>query len=186
MQSTYFDSRGNQNTDAVLGLVRARAAELGITQVVVPTTGGSVGLQAAEALEGLHVVVVTHSTGFSEPGRQEVPEDIIAEIKAKGAKVLTTTHAFGGVGRAVRMKMSTYQTEEIIAQTLRLFGHGTKVAIEISLMAADAGLIAPHQEIISCGGSGRGLDSALVLRPAHAQNLFDLQVLEILCKPRVP
>jgi len=154
--------------------------------VVVPTTGGSVGLQAAEALAGLNVVVVTHSAGFSEPGRQEVPENTIAEIKAKGAKVLTTTHAFGGVGRAVRFKMKTYQTEEIIAQTLRLFGQGTKVAIEISLMAADAGLIAPHEEIISCGGSGRGLDTALVLRPAHAQNFFDLQVLEVLCKPRVP
>ncbi len=71
-----------------------------------------------------------------------------------------------------------------IAQTLKRFGEGTKVAVEISLAASDAGLISPHSEVISCGGSGRGLDTALVLRPAHAQDFFDLEILEIICKPR--
>ena len=29
-------------------------------------------------------------------------------------------------------------------------------------------------------------DTAMVLKPAHAQNYLDLKVLEIICKPRVP
>ena len=76
--------------------------------------------------------------------------------------------------------------EEIIAQTLKRFGEGLKVAVEVSLMAADAGLIPSHREIISCGGTGHGLDTAIVLRPTHAQSFFDLEILEIICKPRTP
>ena len=74
--------------------------------------------------------------------------------------------------------------EEIIVQTLKRFGEGTKVAVEISPAASDAGLVSPNREVISCGGSGRGLDTALVLRPAHGQDFFALEILEIICKPR--
>ena len=183
---TYFEQRGKANTEQVLALVKERAAELGIRDVVVPTVGGTVALQACEHLAGLHLVVVTHSFGFAEPGRQQVPAEVLAEIRSRGADIFTGTHALGGIGRAVRRKFGTYQVDEIIAHTLRLFGEGVKVAIEIAMAAADAGLISPQREVISCGGTGHGLDAALVLRPAHVQDFFDLEVLEIICKPRSP
>jgi hypothetical protein len=100
--------------------------------------------------------------------------------------VVTATHAFGGVGRSVRKKFGTWEVEEIIAQTLKRLGEGVKVAVEVSLMAADAGCFKQHSEIIALGGTGRGLDTALVLRPTHAQTFFDLEILEIICKPRQP
>ena len=71
----------------------------------------------------------------------------------------------------------------LIADTLRLFGQGTKVAVEVSIMAADAGMLS-GSDIISIGGSGRGADAALVLKPAHQNNFFDLRIREIICKPR--
>jgi hypothetical protein len=40
-------------------------------------------------------------------------------------------------------------------------------------------------DIISIGGSGSGADAALVLKPAHQNNFFDLRIREIICKPRV-
>jgi hypothetical protein len=58
------------------------------------------------------------------------------------------------------------------------------VAIEVSLMAADAGLISILEPCISIGGSSWGADTALLLRPANAQTFFDLRVLEVLAKPR--
>jgi hypothetical protein len=36
---------------------------------------------------------------------------------------------------------------------------------------------------LKMGGTGKGLDTALVLRPANSQDFFDLKVKEILCKP---
>lgn len=183
---TYFDHRGKVNTSKVLELARKRAEELNIRQIVVPSTGGATGEEAIGALTGFDVVVVTHSSGYGGPGSQEMPAEVRAGIEAKGGRVLTTTHAFGGVGRSVRKKFDTWQVEEIIAQTLKRFGEGTKVAIEVSLMAADAGLVSPADEVIACGGTGHGLDTALVLKPTHAQTFFDIEVLEVICKPRTP
>jgi hypothetical protein len=183
---TYFEQRGKVNTRRVLELVRERAAEESIREVVLPTTGGATGILAAAELAGLLPIIVTHSAGFTEPGGMETPASAIEEMRARGARVHTATHAFGGVGRSVRKKFDTWQTEEIIAQTLKRLGDGLKVAVEVSLMAADAGLISPHREVIACGGTGHGLDTAIILRPAHAQNFFDLEILEIICKPRQP
>ena len=61
---------------------------------------------------------------------------------------------------------------------------GIKVAVEISIMAADAGLIPTDREIIAIGGTGGGADSAVVLRAAHMNNYFDLEIREIIAKPR--
>ena len=70
-----------------------------------------------------------------------------------------------------------------MADTLRLFGQGIKVAVEVSVMAADAGTLTGN-DIIAVGGSGRGADAALVLKPAHQNNFFDMRIREVICKPR--
>ena len=45
----------------------------------------------------------------------------------------------------------------IIAQTLRMFGHGMKVVVEFAYMAADAGLIPMDRDIVSIAGRGWAL-----------------------------
>ncbi|MGB5925556.1 MAG: hypothetical protein WBH01_05620 [Dehalococcoidia bacterium] len=129
-------------------------------------------------------MVVTHANGFPAPDVQELTQQNRARILEKGGIVLTATHAFGGVGRAVRRRFNTYQVDEIIAQTLRVFGQGAKVACEIVLMAADAGLISTAEEVVSIGGTGSGADTALVVKPAHTHDFFELKVREVVGKPR--
>jgi uncharacterized protein len=197
-QTVYFAAPGPQNTDRVLSLVAERAQALDISTILVATTSGATGARAAEQFAGLDsrprlgsgpplgsrprlVVAVTHSAGFREPYTLNHDAALCEQIKAAGGKILTTTHAFGGVGRAVRKKLGTYQIDEIIAFTLRCFGQGMKVAAEITLMASDAGLLQGGEPIIAIGGSGRGADTAVVLQPTHAQTFFDLRILEIIC-----
>jgi len=135
-------------------------------------------------LKGYGVVVVTHSYGFKEKDKAELRPENRDKIVAVGGKILTTTHAFGGVGRAVRNKFNTYQLDELIANTLRIFGQGTKVAVE-AMMAADSGLISVQEDIISIGGTGGGADTALVLQVANVNNFFDVKAREIITKPRL-
>ncbi len=184
IQAVYFSSAGGQNTERTLAIAKARAEEAGIRNILVATTSGETGRRAAEIFAGYNVVVVTHSTGLKAPDVQELTAENRAAIERAGAKVLTAQHGFGGVGRAVRIKLGTYELEEIIAYTLRLFGQGAKVACEIAIMAADAGLVRTDEDAIAIGGSGRGADTALVLRPVNAMRFFDLKVREVLCKPR--
>lgn len=183
--TVYFDKHGWQNTARTLEVAKQRADQLGVRTILVASTRGDTGVQATQQFQGYDVVVVTHSTGFHEPNTQELTEENRAAIEAAGAKILTCQHAFGGVGRAVRKKLGTYELEEIIAYTLRTFGEGMKVVIEIALMAADAGLVRAGEPCIAIAGTGRGADTAVLLLPANAQNFFDLRVMEVLAKPRL-
>jgi hypothetical protein len=181
----YHRDPGKENTERTLEIAARRAKELGIKTILVASTSGETGLLAAQRISTARVVVISHSTGFIKPDYQQLQPELKEQIEKEGAKVLTCQHALGGVGRAVRKKLDTYELEEIIAYTLRIFGEGTKVAVEIALMAADAGLVSTMEPCISVGGTAHGADTAILLRPAHAQNFFDLKILEILAKPRL-
>ncbi|HOD34677.1 MAG TPA: pyruvate kinase alpha/beta domain-containing protein [Syntrophales bacterium] len=180
----YFRKPGPDNTSHVLKAVDERARMLGIRHVLVATCGGDTAFKAIEVFHpGIRLIAVTHVTGFDRPDTQEMEESRRRELQDRGVQVLTCQHAFGGVGRAVRNKLKSYQVDEIMAYTLRTFGQGTKVAIEIALMATDAGLVRTDEDIISVGGTCEGADTALVIKPANSFSFFDLKVREIICKP---
>ena len=63
----------------------------------------------------------------------------------------------------------------------QLFGQGTKVAVEVSLMAADTGQIKVGEKVIAIGGTGVGADTALVLTAVNTIDFFDLKIHEIIC-----
>ena len=49
----YFEKTGPENTQAVLRIVKQRAEELGIKTILVPSTTGSLAVEAVEVLKGL-------------------------------------------------------------------------------------------------------------------------------------
>lgn len=180
----YFAKPGPKNTECLMEAVERRAAELSIKDILVATCSGETAFKALELLSpGRRIIAVTHVTGFEEPDHQEMAPETRIRLEGLGVSVLTCQHAFGGVGRGVRNKLKTYQVDEVMAYTLRTFGQGTKVAIELALMAADAGLVRTDTDVISIGGTASGADTALVLRPANSSRVFDLKVREIICKP---
>jgi len=179
----YFSEPGRQNTDEVFRIARLRAEGLGIKSILVASTTGDTAVKAAEAFKGARVVAVSHFTGMRGPNTQEFTEENRQRVVSGGGVVLTTTHAFSGLSRAMRKKFNMYLFEEVVANTLRIFGQGMKVVCEITLMAADAGLVRTDEDVISIGGSSRGADTAVVLRPVNSEDFFDLKVKEILCKP---
>ncbi|MFC2033951.1 pyruvate kinase alpha/beta domain-containing protein [Chloroflexota bacterium] len=179
----YFDNPGKENTEEVLRIAKNRAEELGIKSIVVASTGGDTAVLAVDVFKKMKVVVVSHYTGMRSPNTQEFTEANRKKVESKKGIILTTTHAFTGIGGAMRKKYNMYLLGDIIANTLRNFGQGMKVVCEISLMAADAGLVRTDEDIIAIGGTGRGADTAVVLTPVNAMDFFDLRIKEILCKP---
>ncbi len=178
----YFDKPGRDNTEEVLRIAGARADELGIQTIVVATTVGDTAARAVEVFKG-RKVVVTHYTGMKGPDTQELTEENRRKIESKGGIILTTMHAFAGVSRALRLKFETIAIGEIISNTLRILGQGIKVVCEVSVMAADAGLVRTDEDVVVIAGTGRGADTAVVLTPVNSTQIFDLKVKEILCKP---
>jgi len=177
----YWKSSGEAHTVATVELALAAAAERGIGHIVVASCSGKTALLLAG--KGLQIVCVTHANGFTAPGCNELPEATRAALTAEGVAVLTTTHVLSGAERGISRKFGGVSPVEIIAQTLRMFGQGVKVCVEIAVMALDAGLIPYGEPIITVAGSGTGADTALILRPAHAANIFETSIGEIICKP---
>ena len=195
-KTIYFENPGSENTEEVLRIARQRAKELGIRTILVASTTGETAVKAMDALQGLRVIVVTRSTGFKEPNTQEFTEENKKIVQSKGGIILTTTHAFGGLSRAMRQgsipeATTTYIVGDIVATTLRIFGQGMKVVCEIAVMAADGGLVRTDEDVIAIAGTGagtggRGADTAVLLKPAPTHLFFKLEVKEILCKPHNP
>jgi hypothetical protein len=184
-KTVYFKKPGPKNTEETLKLAKERVEELGIRNIVVASTTGETGVKASEIFKGYNLIVVSHVTGFRKPDFQEFLPKKRNIIENNGAKILTTAHAFGTLGRAVNKTFGTIQVDGIVSTILRLFGQGTKVACEISCMAADAGLIKTCEETIAIGGTKSGADTAVVLKPTNTHAFFDLRIKEIVCKPRL-
>ena len=64
------------------------------------------------------------------------------------------------------------------------FSQGTKVCIEITSMAVDAGLIPDiEKDVIAVGGTGHGADTVMLIKPRGTPEFNKLRVKAILAKP---
>lgn len=183
-QITYFEAEGKANTEKTLTIARERALELGISQVVLASSHGYTAKEAARlfAGTGIEIIAVTISEGFKDLGwNMKLAER--TELEQAGVRVLTSQLSLGGgVEEAFDGGNSP---QSIIANTLYCFSQGMKVAVEITLMAAEAGYVTNEKEIIALAGSSEGADTAIVLVPEYAKKIKDLRIREILCKPRI-
>lgn len=179
----YFQQAGNHNTAKTIELALQRAGELGIKEIVIPSNNGATAHALLDAARSTYeIIVVTSHAGFSEPFAKHMSDDVMGQITARGAKVVRGGHALSGVERSLTQKYGGTYPVLIMADTLRMFGQGTKVAVEIAVMAADGGVLSGNK-IIALGGTHNGVDTALVLTPAHMNNFFDLQIHGVICKP---
>lgn len=183
---TYFEQAGKINTEQTIKLAARRCKDLGIKHVVVATSTGVTAIEVAEGFkdQDVKVIAVTLHAGVwqeyvpPDPGKVKSAEDM-------GVTFLTCTHALmGNVGTGIMQKFGGINLTDLIAHTYYTFSQGTKVAVEIVVMAADAGLIPVDQEVISIAGTDTGADTALVIKPAYCTDFFSLRVRELIAKPR--
>ncbi|MEW9093811.1 MAG: pyruvate kinase alpha/beta domain-containing protein [Clostridiaceae bacterium] len=177
----YFKNSGKENTEKTVELALAVAKERGINHIIIPACEGDTALLFKNC--GLNVIVVTHVNGFTTPGIQDMKEDRKQELEGYGFKLYTSTHVLSGAERALSKKFGGVSPIEIIAHTLRMFGQGVKVAVEVTTMALDGGLIPYGKDIIALGGTERGVDTAIIIRPSHSSSILETKVKEIICKP---
>ena len=177
----YWKKSGPSQTQKTIDCALKRAQELDIKDIVVASHSGDTALLLAGKVENL--VCVRHAFGCSKPGENEMTTPVSDKLIAQKVKILTATHLLSGAERGISRKFGGVYPVEIVANTLRMLGQGVKVCTEIAIMALDAGLLPYGQEVIAIGGSAKGADTAVLIKPAHAANLFDTYISEIICKP---
>ncbi len=147
---------------------------------------GETARKALEMLRGkdIKLVVVTDHTGFEGEGINTMDPQTEDFLRKSGATIVRQSHVLSGLERSFTRKFGGLSRTEAVAEALRaLFGHGLKVCVEISIMAADSGAI-PIEEVVAVAGRESGADTAVVIRPAHTNSFFNMQIKEIICMPR--
>ena len=184
---TYFENPGELNTIAVIEAVKTRALELDIKEVVVASTSGKTGAAMAEALQDtdIKIIVVTHQYGINEEGKWDMESQYVSRLNEMDVEIVSQSHMFSGVEKSLSRDTGGISRIEIVADVLRkLFGKGFKVAVEVVLMAADSGALSMEGEVIAIGGTANGADVACVIKPAHSNNFYGLQIREVICMPK--
>jgi hypothetical protein len=178
----YFEKPGKINTDSTLKAARQRAQELNIKQVVLASSHGYTAIRASELFQKTDVdlIAVSICASFDENDWTMTPKER-TEIEKHGVKVVTGLHALGD---DVSEAFSDSAPNRIVRETLYLFCQGMKVAVEVAVMAADAGVLDISKEVIAIGGTTEGADTAIVIKPAFARKFKELEIKEIIAKPR--
>lgn len=187
----YFKFCGEVNTEKVLRAVRVRCEELGLNKVVIASETGRSAIKALDVFTGadIKIIVVTHypATTWGPKGdiliglRRKEYAATLKKLTENEVRIVQGTRPFAPPSRSINWD---YQTpESIVDKTLEIFGAGTKIAIEVAIMAADAGEVDEGEEIISCAGTYKGLDTALVVKTTYSMNFFkEFEVREIVAK----
>lgn len=180
----HYEKSGIEHTEETIEFALKYAEENGMQHIVIAsTTGYSAEKMLGKYKKGVHkIVVVTHNTGFKEEGVQTFPDDLRKKLTDSGIKVHTGTMVLRSLGTAIR-ELTGYSEQELIANTLRMFSQGVKVCVEIVAMAADSGLI-PFSDVIAIAGTGKGADTACLIRANSSNKFFKIKVKEIIIKPK--
>lgn len=178
----YHERPGAENTGATLRVAVGRARELGVDTLLVASSHGATARAALAELAGtgIGLIAVTICASHAVDG-WTMDDPTRRELEVAGARVLTSVHALGD---DVSGAFDPASPSAVVAQTLYRFSQGMKVAVEIALMAADAGWIDAAREVVAVAGTDEGADTAIVLTPAYPRKFRELRIHEILAMPR--
>ena len=181
-----FDKPGRENTEEAVKLAVKEAKVRGLDILMASTRGLSVPVVLAEAKEQDYqgrIIAVTHAYGYGEKNTIEISDDVKKELQDQGVIFVTGTHTLSAGERGISKVYKGIFPLELVAQTLRMFGHGIKVAVEIAIMAADQGIVKEGEPILCLCGTSGGEDTVAIVTPAVSNRLFELRVNEVLAKP---
>jgi uncharacterized protein len=186
VQTMLFERPGNQNTDDCIKAVAGHVNDSGMKHVVVASTSGKTAMAFHKGLKGFgaNLVIVTHSVGFKEPGHDEFDSETRRQLTKARVPIHTGTILTHSLEKSIMDSFRGIYPGYLIANTLRRFGEGSKVALEIVMEACDAGLVPEDAEVLGVGGTYRGSDTVLLVRAKPSKRFLEMDVLEILARPR--
>lgn len=196
----YFDEPGPQNTDVVVQSVKQRLEGSDIKRVVVASESGKTALKVARSIKdsNVRVVCVSGYAGIRKvEGRAwpDIKPRVKQDLDRLNVKVLNETPWIFKSSAIDYQFLGEASPSTIMHKVLsRLMGYGFKTAVEVTLLAAEAGAVPVDEEVISVAGTGYlggGADCAIVIRPSVLPDawLMDvergIEIREIIAMPRL-
>jgi hypothetical protein len=185
-RETLYYEEHPKTPDATLQAAFKRAKELGIGHFVTASASGSTALRASElaAQEGLkiQIVCVANPVGWTGPGINLMKDEMRRQLEDRGVKIVQGSRPLNGLDMAFQNRLGGVSLATAVLEAYLRFSEGVFHAIQVAIMAADAGAVPTDEDIIA----EALYDTALVLRPANLRRFFDLNVREIIAMAAYP
>ncbi len=191
-QVYYFDEPGEGNTQLVIEAVSQRLEAGGVNKVIVASTSGETAAKFARNLKGKAELTCVSEAPYRREWGEEWPclkQEFRQELERLGAAIIDRAPYVFHSSVSETAGWSGAFPERLVKETLYCFGQGMKVAVEVALIAVSWGYVTPFQDVIAVAGSGKGADTAIVLRATYPASLFDkdpskkLEIKEIIAMP---
>lgn len=188
----YFDEPGEGNTMLVIEAVSRRLKTDGIREVIVASTSGETAVQFAQELQDKAELICVSEAPYWQELKKEwssLKQEYRRELEKRGVAIIDRAPYVFHSSVLEAARWHAVSPERLVRETLYFYGQGMKVAVEVALMAVSCGYVAPYKDVIAVGGSGKGADTAIVLRTTYPPSLFDkdpakrLEIKEILAMP---
>ena len=149
----YFEHCGETNTLELLKWIALKIGELKLNKVVIASETGRSALKALEILgTDVEIIVVTHYPATTWGPRGTIPiglqreeyEDTRRKLEAAKVKIVQGTRPFVPPSRNLNWDSSP---EALVGKTLELMGAGTKIAVEVAIMATDTGVLKEGERV---------------------------------------
>ncbi|MEM3501324.1 MAG: hypothetical protein QXI59_03190 [Candidatus Bathyarchaeia archaeon] len=189
----YFERAGSSNTVSVIEAVEERLSLRDTRLVIVPmTTGRTAQLFSERLKEKAEVIPISEDDAISACKRIAQSDKGLLGSIVRSRLEEASESAYRRVRREIfDMTFLPFCGEvwTAVKETLYSFGQGMKVAIEISVAAVETGKVKPYTKVIAVGGTGEGVDTAIVSRTSTQREAFSespekrLIVQEIIAMP---
>ncbi|HEX9115667.1 MAG TPA: hypothetical protein VGA61_06330 [Anaerolineae bacterium] len=194
-----FPHYGPENSSEVIEAVAERLQEKDLNAVIVGSSTGEMALRIAQRVHDfeprIRVIAVCDPPWAigKIPKAGRISPDNKAKLAELGGEVVDTV-PYASRAYSTGASNNVYDALDLMVVVFDAFrmvgGNGLKVAIEVALMATNAGAVPPGQEVIAVAGTGNGLDTAVVMKTAYSIDIFSNDpserpdVREILAMPR--
>jgi len=191
-QVYYFDEPGEGNTQLVIEAVSQRLEASGIKEVIVASSSGETAVKFARNLKGKAGLICVSEAPYRREWGEEWPclkQEFRQELERLGVAIIDRAPYVFNNSVLEAARWSGALPERLVKETLYCFGQGMKVAVEVVLNAVSCGYVTPYEDVIGVGGSGKGADTAIVLRATYPACLFDkdpakrLEIKEVIAMP---
>jgi hypothetical protein len=199
----FFENPGEENTDVVFEAVAKRIEEGDIETVVVASISGKTAIKLAEYMKERDLTVKTVCVS-GPPSWEKYPEykfPLIAkeerkELSALGIQVIDSVDEpfkpirFRNWWEKKTVEMQRPESDLFWMTLICVGGHGLRTALEVVFMAVEAGTIKTGKRVIGVAGTGRGADSAIVVKASRFEDAVGpnpdkrLKIEEILAMPK--
>ncbi|MFP3879858.1 MAG: hypothetical protein ACLFVA_02750 [Dehalococcoidia bacterium] len=188
----YFEEPGAENTGWVIEAVSRRLEGGEVSKVIIASTSGNTAVEFARSLRGRAELTCVSEAPYRREWGEEWPclkEEFRQELERLGVTIIDRVPYVFHSSILESAKDSGAFPERVVRETLYSFGQGMKVAVEVALTAVSCGYVTPYEDVIGVGGSGKGADTAIVLRATYPASLFDkdpvkrLEIREVIAMP---